>query len=69
MWKLHILSVILLVLKYGAGYTIPLWLAVLPSYIYPLAIFTVLGLGILTGRIVMMGLREKEEKDNDNSGR
>lgn len=62
MWRVHLMTAFLLVLKYVGGFTIPLWLALLPSYIFPTAVIVVFVLGFLTGRIVMMSPKDTPEK-------
>lgn len=62
MYRLHLMTGVLLLLKYAAGFTMPLWLALLPSYIYPSAIIVVFVLAFLTGRIVVAGRKATEKK-------
>lgn len=66
MIKLHILTALILALKYGGGYAIPLWLALLPSYIYPAALLVILALGWFTGRLGIVAVRDMtvEKKDD-----
>lgn len=65
MWRLHFVTGFLLGLKWWGSYAIPLWLALLPSYIFPAACGVIAACAFLTGRLIVASLRAGDDKDQE----